>query len=161
MKWSRKSQTSVEFLVVYSWILIGVIASISVMYSFGIFDATFASPEECSFNKQFLCEDFTLRESTSTIILKLRNNAGEDLETVAVGTDIRDVEDPTFTCLAPAAQTWNNGAIINLIFSGCSGDSFSIRETMKLEVTIEYFSSDSPSLTTHLLVGNLKGRVVS
>lgn len=161
MKWLRKSQTSVEFLLVYSWIFISVLASVGVMYSFGIFDFTFSSPEECDFNKQFECEDFTLRESTNIIAVKIRNNAGEDLQIVASGTDIRDPEDASFSCSGPSSQPWSSGTNVNLLFTACSGSSFDQGETLKLEITVEYFAPASPSTTDHLLVGNLKGRVVN
>ena len=154
----KKAQAALEFLTTYAWAFLVIMLTLGSLYYFGIFDFSKYIPEKCFFPSQFSCIDFTM--DSSSISLKLSNNAGEDLSVTSL--QITNDADPAVSCAAsPTPLAWIAGTALDINFTSCSGGGLLAGERMDAKVRILFYAIDTPSKPSHQISGRVSGRVLS
>lgn len=93
--YSKKGQSSVEYLGTYAWAFIGLIVTIGALNYFGILSPEKYTPETCESGSQIQCQDiaiYHLASSDQSLILFMfqnnypKNITVESVELVDIGT---------------------------------------------------------------------------
>jgi len=152
----KKSQAGLEFLTTYGWALFVVIATVTALYYFGIFDFGNYLPQKCTFPLQFKCVDFSLQPGQVNI--KLANNIGEYIivDSMQITSDAAN----PVTCTPPVSFGWDKGEEKDIAFTACSGEGYIRGERTELKVSFIYHSPNTPSQPLHTVRGKINGKVL-
>jgi len=80
----RKSQTAMEFMLVYGWAIMIILLIVSVIAYFGFFNINKFLPNVCEFPAGFECIDWSINGDADTIELAMRNRLGASVDIVNI-----------------------------------------------------------------------------
>ncbi len=164
VRYSRKGQAAMEFLMTYGWAIVAVILSISALAYFGVLNPGRLLPSSCTLFPGVACTDIKVTEDTGggtpngVVTLVLSNGLGSNLV-------ISDFELVGINCVSSSKQL--NGAILPqtlgdgeqgiLTINKCAtGNS---RSRFKSDISIIY--TVASSIFSHTRIGSLVDEVVS
>src|SRR3989344_3970860 len=101
IKFSRKSQAAMEFLMTYGWAILVVLVAIGALAYFGVLSPDKFLPSKCQLPAGIACTDFKVDAGAGTVKVVLRNGLGFDATSVTVGIT---------GCTSPISQNIANGA---------------------------------------------------
>ena len=157
----NKAQAAFEFLTTYVWAFLALSITLGTLYYYGIFDFAKYAPETCFFTSQIKCTTFSL--NPTQVRIKLVNNIGEDLNVTSFG--IADQTAKPLVCssytpaLAASNYTWLSGTELDVVFSGCQGDSYTTKQRVDLNISLTYYAAKTPSKPVHLVRGKIYGKI--
>jgi len=90
MKFSRKSQAALEFIMTYGWAILVVLVAIGALAYFGVLSPDKFLPSKCTMQSGIACVDHKVTPTTVTV--RITNSLGYDLSAITVkagdcGTD--------------------------------------------------------------------------
>jgi len=144
MKFFKKSQAAMEFLMTYGWAILVVLVAIGALAYFGVLSPERFLPAKCTLPAGVACVDFNIDSGNVNVVL--RNGIGFDLDTVAVHVS-GCTDSTTPTVLANGAQATFTATVCGLT----SGAKFSG------DVNVTYRNVDTT--LTHKVQGSITGRV--
>ena len=96
MRYKRKGQAALEYLTTYGWGFLVILVVLGALAYFGFFSPTKYIPARCTFGSQLQCVDYQLQAASGNnngvILLKLRNNFGDDIVITQVSTETNTIE---------------------------------------------------------------------
>lgn len=114
----RKAQASVEFLTTYGWVLLSIVAALSLIMYFGFSDLDPHIATKCDFADAFECVSYTA-DTSGDVLINIRNMKGEPVELTH------------FSCMYPQGEgfrgEFNAGKILNAgdsVNIGCRHENF-------------------------------------
>ena len=150
----RKSQVALEFLTKFAWAFLVILIALGALYYFGVFDFSKFLPQRCLFPSQFECIDYSF--IGDEVRLRLVNSIGEDI--IVDSFEITNDAVEPLTCNQPAPfGTWQNGAEVDIVFSGCQNGAFIVGERSEADITLTFYSPNTPSQPRH----NLNGKITA
>ncbi len=145
LKFSRKSQAAMEFLMTYGWAILVVLVAIGALAYFGVLSPDRFLPSKCTLPAGIACTDFRI-DAPSTINVVLRNGMGFDATSVSVTASGCTTADATPATIA-------NGDLGSYAVTGCTltaGSKYSG------DVNVTYTNADSSLV--HVVQGSMTGR---
>ncbi len=135
-----KAQASFEYVVVYGWALMLILAGVAAFYMLDIGSYFSMRPDVCEFYGQATCVEGAAYINTSAspdsknVLLRVRNEFGATVNVTRV-----TFSDQYVTCNPYTTPTeWRNNQILELKLN-CTGDDFVIRSRVDAQVGIEFF----------------------
>ncbi len=149
MKFPRKSQAAMEFLMTYGWAILVVLVAIGALAYFGVLSPDRFLPAKCQLPAGIACTDFRIDGVANTLTIVLRNGLGFD--TTAVGIYATG-------CTESTGNTLNNGQQANFPLT-CSADPDTLVSGQKYsgDVNVTYTNVDTD--LAHKVQGTITGRV--
>ncbi|MEK6875833.1 MAG: hypothetical protein AABX63_00360 [Nanoarchaeota archaeon] len=155
LKFSRKSQAALEFLMTYGWAILVVLVAIGALSYFGVLSPDKFLPSKCTLPAGIACADFKLDSKTGTggtVSVVLRNGLGFDASGVVVAAS---------GCTSPVATTLNNGEQKPFALTPCSLDADTSTKLVSGskyngQVNVTYTNIDSN--LAHKAQGTILGR---
>ena len=149
LKFSRKSQAAMEFLMTYGWAILVVLVAIGALAYFGVLSPDRFLPAKCQLPAGIACTDFKVTPTTVDIVI--RNGMGFDASSVTVAVS---------GCTSPAAATLANGKQLKFTTIDClkaDGTAITSGSKFSADVNVSYTNSDTG--LDHKVQGSLTGRV--
>ena len=147
MKFLKKSQVALEFLMTYGWAILVVLVAIGALAYFGVLSPDKFLPSKCTLPAGMACIDHkavaTGAEEGITIVV--RNGMGFDATLVTVAIS---------GCTVDATGTIPNGATAQFKPSGCG---LTAGSKYKGDVNISYTNADTS--LTHKVQGEILTKV--
>src|SRR3989338_937277 len=87
MRFPRKSQAALEFIMTYGWAILVVLVAIGALSYFGVLDPGKFLPSRCTLPSGLACADFEARDGgpgAKEIEVSFRNDLGYDITSVTV-----------------------------------------------------------------------------
>ncbi len=129
-----KGQAAMEYLMTYGWALLILVAVLSILYSFGIFNPQQYMSEECLFQPSLQCKSMSLKTDGS-FNLVLNNGLGYGIESTKYKLVVLSTNEekslPGQTLVGP-----NDEIIISAKFKDVG--RFRVGSLEKIKVTITY-----------------------
>ena len=144
MKFFKKSQAAMEFLMTYGWAILVVLVAIGALAYFGVLSPDRFLPAKCTLPAGVACVDFNIDSGNVNIVL--RNGLGFNLDNMVVSVS-GCANSITPTVLANGAQGTFTATACGLT----SGNKF------KGDINVSYRNIDTE--LSHKVVGSLTGRV--
>ena len=125
LKFSRKSQAAMEFLMTYGWAILVVLAAIAALAYFGVLSPEKFLPEKCLLETGFTCISSKITSSDSTIVLSNSQGRSIIIDNIEIGG-----------CSLAFSQSLLPEDEFTFVVTPCTnGDA---REVFKGEVVIKY-----------------------
>ncbi|MEK6949788.1 MAG: hypothetical protein AABX34_06200 [Nanoarchaeota archaeon] len=155
LKFSRKSQAALEFLMTYGWAILVVLVAIGALSYFGVLSPDKFLPSKCTLPAGVACADFKLDSKTGvggTVSVVLRNGLGFDASSVIVSAS---------GCTPTTPTTLNNGEQKTFEPKPCSLDADTSTKLVSGskyngQVNVTYTNIDSN--LAHKAQGTILGR---
>ncbi len=130
---NSKGQAALEFLMTYGWAILIIFIMIGALVYFGVFNPSKLTPERCTAEIGFQCEEWDV--TNVGIQVRLTNSKGAALTNVALKSvsSLNFVNPPTCTI---GNSSWSAGGSDTIgctgtnIFGGVSGDKAKISFTL-------------------------------
>ena len=146
MRFNDKAQAAMEFLMIYGWAVLSVLAAIAVLAYFGVLSPTKLLPDQCAMEPGMLC--IGSKVETSQITLVLANTAQERVMTI---TSI-DVEG----CTGSFNKEMSNGVKETFVLDqSCTNPA----PTEKFKGNVKILYTDKASGLQKTVYGSLNTRV--
>jgi hypothetical protein len=148
MKFFRKSQAAMEFLMTYGWAILVVLVAIGALAYFGVLSPDKFLPSKCTLPAGIVCTDFLIDSTANTVEIFLTNGIGFDISAVTIAAG------PCPVTAVPLSV--GNGGQTKISTAACSpvldgGDKFNH------DLQLTYTNSDSD--ITHTVNGTITGKV--
>lgn len=137
----KKSQAALEFLVTYGWALLMIMITIAALIYFGISRPADVLPNRCIFSPEITCIDYQI--SSDFLKLKLKSNIPGAIDVSAIALNVESAVPYNCTNAPSNPASWNQGSIIELAWSGCSGGAVVSGGKAKIGIKIDYASAGS------------------
>ena len=85
VKYSRKSQAALEFIMTYGWAILVVLVAIGALAYFGVLNPDQFLPSKCTFQPGIACLDF--KATAVSVAVNVQNSLGRDITVDAVQAD--------------------------------------------------------------------------
>ena len=146
MRKKSKSQASFEYIVIYGWATLIILASVGILYSFDLMNFNSFIGDKCSFYGQVECVESQATADNNglgDITVILLNNFGTDL--VVYNYSISD-EFITCTSSTEVHQSWLENNRYTFTFPNCgadAGDDFVQNSRTESEISVYYYRNIS------------------
>lgn len=186
---SKKGQISIEYLTIYGWMLIIVLAMIGVLFYFDVFDMERYSAQYCRFDTNFVCNEFSVQEVESgvfNVIILLQNNMNKEIKIQKL--DLVNANDQTIICEeaqihcpwyenAPAVESvpstftgmvvrneslekqWNPTRVCLFGLINCTDSGAKIRSKQTIKFNMEFSALDE-NASNHTTTGIVHANIV-
>ncbi len=132
MKFLKKGQAAMEFLMTYGWAILVVLVAIGALAYFGVLSPQKYLPNTCTIPNQFGCNEWKVSATDSNVQIVLQNGRGADLTGVTVG-----LSGTGLTCVDSAAQDISDGESATFTVA-CSAGIGSAGSRFKADVAVTY-----------------------
>ncbi|MEM4637492.1 MAG: hypothetical protein QXK76_00520 [Candidatus Woesearchaeota archaeon] len=160
MKFLKKSQAAIEFMVTYGWVIIAVMLVLGALAYYGVFNFNKYINDECSFGSQIYCEDFML-QSDGTLSLRLRNNFGQEIMLSNIGYFHSNNYVEVVDNLGNMGIGIPPGSYLEFELKPVNEYSFNKNDKVKLKVVANYVRSQGSSQVPGAPYHNITGIVVA
>ena len=155
VKFSRKSQAALEFLMTYGWAILVVLVSIGALAYFGVLSPEKFLPAKCTLQSGITCLDHKAVGSGANpgIQVFIQNSLGNDIDQVVIGAGSCGNYPGTTGSTSTSAQTLTNNGQTN-VFIPCTFTSSS-KYSGQLNVSYRIIETG----ITHNNVGSIVTRI--
>ncbi|MEA3515075.1 MAG: hypothetical protein U9R34_06350 [Nanoarchaeota archaeon] len=110
MRFYKRAQAAMEFLMTYGWAILVVLAAVAALAYFGVLSPDKFLPEKCTLSTGITCTGFKVTSDSFTLVLT--NNFGKDIELNSVNVG---------GCLISGInESLKNNKISTITQTGCS-----------------------------------------
>ena len=142
-----RAQAALDFLMTYGWALVMITICVAALYSMGVFDtSTFIGSRASGFS-QMTATDWAIQPN-GTLFLKLKNNAGTDVNVTAINATYQS-QSVQYGTVTPIQNGQLSGNIAVGSFAAMPrGAGYSVQVAMAYtDIATGYSYVDSGTLT--------------
>ena len=77
MRYNKKGQAAMEFLMTYGWAILAAVVVIGALAYFGVFSPGQYAPKTCTLNAPLWCDEHNMDENGVNLVI--RNGGGKDI----------------------------------------------------------------------------------
>ena len=125
VRFSRKSQAAMEFLMTYGWAILVVLAAIAALAYFGVLSPEKFLPEKCLLETGFTCISSKVETTQSTLVLSNSQGKTVDITSITIGS-----------CTTAFTKTLLPEDEFNFVVTGCTNGV--AKDIFKGDVVIKY-----------------------
>lgn len=147
MRWGKRAQGAMEFLMTYGWAMLIVIVAIGALVIYFGVDSNFLANEGCYMQPGFYCEDY--RADEGSVMVRVVNSIGRNLAEISISH-----EDCTLGSDNPSLE---DGSGVFLTMSGCSFGVAGDYMDEQLSLTYRFLDSSIDHLSDFKVGAILEG----
>ena len=166
---NTKSQSALEFLMTYGWVLVVVLATIGIIIHFGILNPSNFRSESCKFPNDLICNDFAVQtiSGNGSIKITILNSLGNDIKVssiIAVNNGLFDTNCSWNSTNGILLENDKNYTFVLNKSNGRSGDLCKINPSSQKtdwDLKLSWYSANTDSRFIRPVLGHLVALVES
>ncbi len=147
MRWGKRAQGAMEFLMTYGWAMLIVIVAVGALVIYFGVDSNFLANEGCYMQPGFYCEDY--RADEGSVMVRVVNSIGRNLAEISISHEDCD--------LGSDNPSLEDGSGVFLTMSGCSFGVAGDYMDEQLSLTYRFLDSSIDHLSDFKVGAILEG----